>query len=85
MDAKVMRLGKTSGQMTDIQFMRKSKAEPCHPCTSHAFYIAQKEKEEWGGWMTVSACSVMESVVKMMSFGKTSGQVTDNENWRKCE
>jgi hypothetical protein len=68
--------------MTDIQFLRKSKPESCRPCTSNGYTLPQRQEMYE---MYVCVCRVMESVVKMMIFGKASGQMTDIQFLRKSK
>jgi hypothetical protein len=50
---KVMKFDEIRGQLTENESLTKSKCASCPAYTSHAFYIVQKEKDDWEACMFV--------------------------------
>jgi hypothetical protein len=78
-----MQFNKASGQMTDIQFLRKSKAESCRPCTSNACDVVWRTEGDCDDEQVYSNKRVVELAVTMMQLDKTSGRMTDIPFLRK--
>jgi hypothetical protein len=77
---------KQSGQMTESEFWKKSGPESCRLYTSHAFEHARKEKKDREACLIAGFREGDGIAAKMISISiKQSGQMTENDNWRKSK
>jgi hypothetical protein len=66
--AKVMQFDKTSGQMTDIAFLRKSKPKSCRSCIIHAFDDARNAENDFERFVDRLVCRAIGYAAKTMQI-----------------